>query len=418
MADLALVVGLRVCHVTPVSGLDSATPQGIAMKNLQRIVLTLVVTLCTNSILADEGDAAPRAATHFADVALVAAVAGPVVPQPEPPQSSSPSSSPPQSSSHSPPPTSDRPTVLLVVGAAGTEEYGTAFQQWAKRWQKVADDGAADFQWIGPGGPDTPTESPTDREQLKAAVELASSSKAGQPLWVIYIGHGTFDQQVAALNLRGPDISAEDLAALLKPVPRPLVIAICASSSAPFINSLSGPGRVIISATKDGNQVQYSRFGDAFSLAVGGLDADVDRDGQTSLLEAWLFASRRTAEFYVTEGRLATEHSLLEDNGDGRGVRAELFDGLKLSVSIQSDEPVDGANAGKIWLIRSAEERQLTADQQLTRDALEARLESLKVRRGEIDEADYLQQLEEVLLPLSKLYHEAEERITREPAAP
>lgn len=324
----------------------------------------------------------------------------------------------------------DRPTVLLVVGAAGTEEYGAAFQQWAARWQQAAASGAADLQWIGPGNsspasPESPATAPspaasatTDRDQLRAAVEAASQSSSAQPLWLIYIGHGTFDQQTAALNLRGPDLSADDLASILKPVRRPLVIALCASSSAPFINALSAPGRVVISATKDGNQVQYSRFGDAFSLAVGGLDADVDRDGQTSLLEAWLFAARRTAEFYSTAGRLATEHSLLDDNGDSRGVRAELFEGLRPAKNLQADQPIDGASAAKIWLVRSAEERQLTADQQLTRDALEARLEALKARRSELDDTDYLQQLEDILLPLAKLYREAEQRPATEPVAP
>lgn len=324
----------------------------------------------------------------------------------------------------------DRPTVLLVVGAAGTEEYGVAFQQWAERWQKAAASGAADLVWIGPGHsppatPASPADPPppaapatTDRDQLRAAVEAAGQSRSAQPLWLIYIGHGTFDQQTAALNLRGPDLAADELASMLKPVRRPLVIAVCASSSAPFINALSAPGRVVISATKDGNQVQYSRFGDAFSLAVGGLDADVDRDGQTSLLEAWLFAARRTAEFYSTAGRLATEHSLLDDNGDSRGVRAELFEGLRPAKNLQSDQPVDGASAAKIWLVRSAEERQLTADQQLTRDALEAQLEALKARRSELDDTDYLQQLEEILLPLAKLYREAEQRPATEPVAP
>ena len=79
---------------------------------------------------------------------------------------------------------------------------------------------------------------------------------------------------------------------------------------------ISGPGRCVVTATKDGNQLQYSRFGDFMSTAIAGLEADIDRDGQTSLLEAWLYAARRTAQFYTTEGRLATEHSLLDDNGE------------------------------------------------------------------------------------------------------
>jgi hypothetical protein len=79
---------------------------------------------------------------------------------------------------------------------------------------------------------------------------------------------------------------------------------------------------------------------------------------------------------------------------------------------------VDGAAARKIWLIRSSEERLLNPDQQVTRDALEARLEALKLRRSELDEADYLQQLEEILLPLARLYRESEQPAKVEPAQP
>jgi hypothetical protein len=400
MAHLAFVVGLPRRRTAAFRRLDTAASKRIAMKSFLQSVLLIPLLLLTSTLAAqDTPTPTPTPATE----------------QPTRQPSDQPA---------------DRPTVLLVVGAAGTEEYGVAFQQWAERWQKAAASGAADLLWIGPGhsppaspaSPATATSSAapatTDRDQLRAAVEAAGQSHSSQPLWLIYIGHGTFDQQTAALNLQGPDLTAEDLAGMLKPVRRPLVIALCASSSAPFINALSAPGRVVISATKDGNQVQYSRFGDAFSLAVGGLDADVDRDGQTSLLEAWLFAARRTAEFYSTAGRLATEHSLLDDNGDSRGVRAELFEGLRPAKNLQSDQPVDGASAAKIWLVRSAAERQLTADQQLTRDALEAQLEALKARRSELDDTDYLQQLEEILLPLAKLYRDAEQRPATEPVAP
>lgn len=331
-------------------------------------------------------------------------------------------------------PPTNRPTVVLIVGAPGTDEYGANFNTWAERWQAAATAAAADFIRIGPGSPavavsaapaaenaaataSPPAAQATDLEIITSTLRTACSQTTSQPLWIIFIGHGTFDQQTAALNLRGPDLTAAQLAELLKPSTRPLITAVCASCSAPFINALSAPGRIIISATKDGNQLQYSRFGDAFSQAIGSLDADGDRDGQTSLLEAWLFASRRTAEFYKTEGRLASEHSLLDDNGDSLGVRSELFEGVRPRRDVRADQPIDGVSAAKTWLIRSAEERQLTPDQQVTRDALEARLESLKSRRSEIDEADYLQQLEEILLPLAQLYQTAEQQAAPRPPA-
>ncbi|MGV2334317.1 MAG UNVERIFIED_CONTAM: hypothetical protein LVR18_09450 [Planctomycetaceae bacterium] len=105
----------------------------------------------------------------------------------------------PESFGQTPQPADDRPAVLLVLGASGTEDYGKAFQQWAERWQKAATTSESEFQWIGPGG--TPAASAatttTDRDQLRAALETACNRRTTQPLWLVYIGHGTFDQQTA-----------------------------------------------------------------------------------------------------------------------------------------------------------------------------------------------------------------------------
>ncbi len=137
----------------------------------------------------------------------------------------------------------------------------------------------------------------------------------------------------------------------------------------------------------------------------------MDRDGQTSLLEAWLYASRRTEEFYRGQGRLATEHALLEDNGDAKGVRSELFEGLKLASSIQKDNPaeIDGQKAARFCFLKSNLERSLTPDQQVTRDALEARLEHLKQRKSSTDQTEYMQQLEVIFRALAEIYESAEE---------
>ncbi|MCA9010729.1 MAG: hypothetical protein KDB01_13355, partial [Planctomycetaceae bacterium] len=214
--------------------------------------------------------------------------------------------------------------------------------------------------------------------------------------------------RTARLNLNGPDMSAEKLAELLRPAKRPLAFIACASCSAPFLNALSAPGRIVISATKDGNQIQYSRFGDAMSQAISGLEADINRDGQTSLLEAWLFASRRTADFYASEGRLATEHALLDDNGDGKGTRADAYDLDRPKANLKNADQIDGSEAARWYLIRSEEERRLTPEQRQLRDELEAQLEELRRRQTEMTEGEFLQELEVLLVPLARLYESTE----------
>jgi len=112
-------------------------------------------------------------------------------------------------------------------------------------------------------------------------------------LWITVIGHGTYDGRTARFNLRSPDVTAGKTADLLAVAQRPVIVINCASSSAPFVNAISGPNRTVVTATKDGGQVRFSRFSDALSAAISGTEADLDQDGQVSLLEACALANRR-----------------------------------------------------------------------------------------------------------------------------
>lgn len=329
------------------------------------------------------------------------------------PAESPPEASPPESSQQ----------LILVIGAPGTEEYATNFKTWAARWKEAAQRAGIACNVIGESHTEssasaTPAEIPepaatvsgpeqTDATKLLDAIQSLSSTKSSEPLWIVYLGHGTFDGRTASWNLHGPDITAEELATACQRLERPLATVVCSSCSAPFINVLSGPDRIVVTATKDGNQIQYSRFGDAMSTAISTLEADINRDGQTSLLEAWLFASRRTAEFYETEGRLATEHSLLDDNGDGKGVRSELYVGDRIVENAETPELIDGRNAARWHFVRSDEERHLTAEQREKRDALETQLEQLRKQKGSVPEDEYLKQLEIIALQLAEIYEAA-----------
>ena len=292
-----------------------------------------------------------------------------------------------------------RQELIVVVGAPGTDEYRPTFESWAARWKVAAERAAANCTSIGAGDDST-----ADLEELTAALAASIAVETTEPLWIVFIGHGTFDGRTASLNLNGPDVSSQRMAELLRPAKRPIAFIAWASCSSPFINALSAPDRIVISATKDGNQIQYSRFGDAMSQVIGGLDADINRDGQTSLLEAWLFASRHTAEFYTTEGRLATEHALLDDNGDSKGTRAEVYEADRLKTNVENADQLDGAQAARWNFIRSDEERRLTPEQRRIRDDLERQLEMLRPNKDKLDEAEYLLQLEAILVPLARLY--------------
>jgi hypothetical protein len=136
-----------------------------------------------------------------------------------------------------------RPCVIVVVGAAGEKEFGEHFQQWAERWEAASKLAQADYVAIGL---DEASERP-DREVLQQRV-AGMSGNSHEALWVVLIGHGTYDGKIARFNMRGPDISGADLAEWLKPMERPIAIVDCSSASGPFLNALSGANRVVVSA--------------------------------------------------------------------------------------------------------------------------------------------------------------------------
>ena len=310
-----------------------------------------------------------------------------------------------------PAPTPERPTVLVVVGAAGAPEYGSAFERWAGRWAEAAQRGGAEVVLLGRGesGEGETGKGETgeaDKRRLREA--LAREAKRGrEPLWVVLIGHGTFDGKAAKFNLRGADVSADELAGWLEPCRRPLAVVNCASASAPFLNRLSGEGRVVVTATRSGSEVNFARFGDHLSAAVADPAADVDRDGQTSLLEAFLAASQRVADFYKQEGRLATEHALLDDNGDGRGTPADWFEGTRATRAARDGAAVDGAAAHRWHLVLSDAEQAMGAEARAERDAIEAEVESLRAEKAAMPEADYYATLEKLMIRLARVYERA-----------
>ena len=304
-----------------------------------------------------------------------------------------------------------RQTVIVVVGKEGAAEYGPRFEQWVGRWRDAAEQGQAHFVEVG-GSAESKN---TDREILRNQLEQLHAEST-EPLWLVLIGHGTFDGTAAKFNLRGPDISAQELAKWLQPVSRPLAVISCASASGPFINRLSGPDRVIVTATKSGFEHNFARFGEYISAAIADPAADLDKDNQTSLLEAYLAASAKVGEFYEQGGRLATEHALLDDNGDAQGTPADWFRGVRAARSAKEGAEPDGRRAAQWCLVRSPLEQSLSAVVRARRDQLELQIFRLRDRKKELRENEYYARLEQLLVELAELYEQVEQPSENETA--
>jgi hypothetical protein len=291
------------------------------------------------------------------------------------------------------------PTVLVIVGAPGEEEFGRNFLTWAGFWEKSAAQAAANYVAIG-----IATNQPgDDRDRVRETLAVQATNQASE-LWLVLLGHGTFDGKEARFNLRGPDFAATEMGDWVKGMTKPLVFIDASSSSGPFLTKLSAPGRAIITATRSGHEANYARFGQHLSESIVDVAADLDKDGQTSLLEAFLMASRRVAEFYKSEGRLATEHPLLDDNGDGLGTPPDWFRGVRAIKAAKNGAPLDGLRAHQFHLVHNDEDKKLSPESRARRDALERSIARLRDEKKDLAEDVYYAKLEAMLLELARLY--------------
>ncbi len=291
------------------------------------------------------------------------------------------------------------PTILLVRGAPGEAEYETNFVEQAALWSQAIESAGARKREIAGTGTN-------DLADLKEM--LAAEPKDGPAaLWLVLIGHGTFDGKEARFNLRGPDLTATELASLLQPFSRPLAVIDTTAASSPFIKPLMATNRVVITATRSGYETSFSRFGLEFARSVASPVADLDQDGQTSLLESFLHASASVLDSYRTQNRLATEHALIDDNGDALGTPADWFRGLRAVKKADNRQALDGVRAHQWHLIRSEAESRLTSEQRSKRDALELAVASWRDRKAEVPEEQYYARLEVMLRELALIYRES-----------
>lgn len=300
--------------------------------------------------------------------------------------------------------------MIVVLGAEGTSEYGQQFTDWSERWQQLAADKQATLTLIG----DSIDARHSDLELVLHELNQQTDYTA---TWLILIGHGTFDGKTARFNLRGPDLTADALNQACHAIQHPLAVINCFSSSAPFLETLSAENRVVITATKTGHEFYFSHFGNFLSQAASNKLADLDHDGQISLLEAYLTASRQTAEYYLEKGELATEHALLDDNADQQGTRGDQFQGLHQSPgSVTTTTAIlpDGYRAHQFILFTTQSLTLVSGEQKLLRDELEIKILELKQRKASFANLDeYYKQLEPLMVELANVYRSLDQKERR-----
>ena len=288
--------------------------------------------------------------------------------------------------------------ALIINGAGGEEEYAKQFNEWTRSLR----DSLTQRYGFDPAKTRVLTEKPGDANELRATADevrrtfglLKSELQPSNAFFLFLIGHGSFDGKESKFNLVGPDIPASEYNTLLDALPtRRVVVFNMSSASGEFAKTLSAKGRIIITATRNGQETNATHFPGFFIDALNATDSDTDQDGHISVLEAFVYANRLTAEFYTRAGRLATEHALLEDNGDGVGrERIEAGEGLLARATYLDSLSVEQA-AENVAVAKLLKER--------TR--LEGEIELLIARKANMPEGEYEATLERLFIELAKV---------------
>lgn len=276
--------------------------------------------------------------------------------------------------------------VLVIVGVGGDEEHTRQFDRWATAVVASArKHGVLQGNVAYLGETESPNRARATRDAVtKAFSDLAARAKSLDQIIVVLIGHGSFDGRQASFNLPGPDLSAADYAKLLEKFPTQHVAFInTASSSGAFLQPLAGPARTIVTATKTGGERNETRFPAYFVEALDSEEADRDRNGRISILEAFDYAVSKVKAAYEKEGHILTEHATLEDGSQGKFAATQfLAPERSRTAAAQSADPA----------LRALLEQ---------RDSLERQVAELRLRKDSMDGARYEQELERLVTDLA-----------------
>lgn len=279
---------------------------------------------------------------------------------------------------------------VTIAGLGGAPEYETQFEKWAAELDHELHS-SADAHVTTLSGP-----AATRQRIQQALASLAAETKPDDAFAIFLIGHGSFDGSDYKLNIPGPDITAAELASWLNRVParRQLVVNMTSCSGA-SVAALARKDRIVITATKSGNEKNATVFARYWVDALRDPAADADKNGTVSALEAYRYAEHKTAAYFESEKLLATEHCMLTDTGSANAARDP------------SPENGQGMLAAAFALIRP--QAQIAANtvpekQRLLtkKEDLEAKIDRLKYQKAAMAPEEYKQELTALLLELAR----------------
>jgi hypothetical protein len=273
--------------------------------------------------------------------------------------------------------------LLIVTGLSGEPQYRTAFHRAASelydaattRWGVAAP--SLVYLAENPAIDATRITGRSTREEVERAfLALAQRAAPGDVVLVFLLGHGSGQGPESAVNLPGPDPTAGNYASWISGFARQTVVFVNASSaSGDFVRVLSGPGRIVVTATRTAMERNESVFARYFVQGITSGEADADKDDRISVFEAFDFARREVARAYETDKKLLTEHAVISD------------------TTLASTVTFGGAPASTDPRVVA-----LVAERRTLEDSLTA----LRARKDSMDPGAYERELEQLLVAIAE----------------
>jgi hypothetical protein len=286
--------------------------------------------------------------------------------------------------------------ALILSGASGGPKYAEQMLEWRSGLASALVDRygfAKDKVRVFVDETVKTGEQGTAANLRAVMANLRKQMRREDVLLIILLGHGTYDGDSAKFNLVGPDLTAADWKTLLDGVAGRLVIVNSTEASFPFLERLSGPNRVVITATDSAAQKYATVFPEYFAKAMREASSDLDKNGRTSVFEVFAATSLAVKQHYEQRGQLTTERAIIDDNGDG--------------VGREADAPgPDGAVARLLYL--DAETPAAANDPELAallrrRRELEAEAEALKLKKAVMPGPAWEAEFEKLMIELAKI---------------
>ena len=244
--------------------------------------------------------------------------------------------------------------AVILVGLPGDDEHAEQFATIVDAWHAWLTDGLGFAPHNILTLQDQEGDAAATKENISRKLEQRFTEiKLADTLWVFVLGHADDSSRRVPLHLPGPDLNDMEFAELFAGVEcHEQLFWFDGILFQSFPAPLSRKGRIVVTATASDEGQNETEFPAALADVTRKHANELDQDQSriVSLAEVFLAVVAEVKARYAADGRLATEHAQLDDNGDGQGTEAEKLSFTEPPPDSPKSLRNDGAVAAQVRL--------------------------------------------------------------------